>query len=66
MVRVGFPRGRGSITKDRLRMAGLRRARSRWGRAGHAGGLGMDRKKSSLGLLEELEEECCQGPVGSR
>lgn len=25
----------------------------------------MDRKKSSLGLLEELEEECCQGPVGS-
>lgn len=38
--------------------------RSQWRRS--TGGLGMDGKKSSLGLLEELDEEHYQGLAGSR
>lgn len=61
---MGFPRGRGSVTKEGLRMA--RKMGQEPVAAEHTGGLGMDGKKSSLGLLEELGEEHWQGLAGSR
>ena len=60
---VGFPRGRGSITKEGLRMA---RKMGQEPVAAERWQTWDGWEEEQPGLLEELGEECCQGLAGSR